>query len=34
MDKSMNKNHLDKIEEICLFAVFMAGLLFMVIYWK
>jgi hypothetical protein len=34
MYNSMNKNHLKKIEEIVLFAVLMAGLLFMVIYWK
>jgi hypothetical protein len=34
MDNSMNKDHLKKIEEIILFVVLMAGLLFMVIYWK
>lgn len=30
----MNKNHLEKIEEIVLFVALVAGLLFMVIYWK
>ncbi len=34
MDNSMNKNLLKKIEEILLFVVLMAGLLFMVIHWK
>jgi hypothetical protein len=34
MDNSMNKNFLKKIEEILLFVVLMAGLLFMVIHWK
>ncbi len=34
MDNSMNKNHLEKIEEIVLFVALLAGLLFMVIYWK
>jgi hypothetical protein len=34
MDNSMNKNHLDKIEEIVMFVALLAGLLFMVIYWK
>jgi len=30
----MKKNNLDKIEEIVLFVALLAGLLFMVIYWK
>ncbi len=30
----MNKDRLDKIEEILLCVVLMAGLLFMVVYWK
>jgi hypothetical protein len=30
----MRKNHLKKLEEILLFAAVMAGLLFMVVYWK
>jgi len=34
MDNSMKKNNLDKIEEIVLFVALLAGLLFMVIYWK
>jgi hypothetical protein len=34
MDNSMNKNHLEKIEEILLCVVLMAGLLFMVVHWK
>ena len=34
MDNSMNNNHLEKIEEIALFVALLAGLLFMVIYWK
>ncbi len=34
MDNSMDKNLLEKIEEILLFVFLMAGLLFMVIYWK
>jgi hypothetical protein len=34
MDNSMNKDQLKKIEEIVLFVALMAGLLFMVIYWK
>ncbi len=34
MDNSMNKNKLGKIEEIVLFVALLAGLLFMVIYWK
>ena len=34
MDKSVNKNHLEKVEEIVLFVALLAGLLFMVIYWK
>jgi len=34
MDNSMNKNHLEKIEEIVLFVALLAGLIFMVIYWK
>ena len=34
MDNSMRKNELKKLEEILLFVVLMAGLLFMVIYWK
>jgi len=34
MDNSMNKNHLEKIEEIVLYVALLAGLLFMVIYWK
>lgn len=34
MDNSMNKNQLEKIEEIVLFVALLAGLLFMVIYWK
>jgi hypothetical protein len=34
MDNSMNKNYLEKIEEIVLFVALLAGLLFMVIYWK
>ncbi len=34
MDNSMNKNHLEKIEEILLFVILMAVLLFMVIHWK
>ncbi len=34
MDNSAKKNDLKKPEEILLFAVLMAGLLFMVIHWK
>jgi hypothetical protein len=34
MDNSMNKNHLEKIEEIVMFVALLAGLLFMVLYWK
>jgi hypothetical protein len=34
MDNSMNKNNLTKFEEILLFAIVMAGLLFMVVHWK
>jgi hypothetical protein len=34
MDNSMKKNDLNKFEEILLFAALMAGLLFMVVYWK
>lgn len=34
MDNSMKKNDLKKFEEILLFAALMAGLLFMVVYWK
>jgi hypothetical protein len=34
MDNSMHKDHVKKIEEILLFVVLMAGLLFMVIYWR
>jgi hypothetical protein len=34
MDNSMNKNNLTKFEEILLFVVVMAGLLFMVVHWK
>ena len=34
MDNSVNKNHLEKVEEIVLFVALLAGLLFMVIYWK
>ena len=34
MDNSMNKKYLAKIEEIVLFVALLAGLLFMVIYWK
>lgn len=34
MYNSMNKNHLEKIEDIFLFVALLAGLLFMVIYWK
>jgi hypothetical protein len=34
MDNSMNKNHMGKIEEILLMVLLMAGLLFMVVYWK
>jgi hypothetical protein len=30
----MNKNNLTKFEEILLFLVVMAGLLFMVVHWK
>ncbi len=34
MDNSARKNDLNKFEEMFLFAVLMAGLLFMVVYWK
>ena len=34
MDNNINKNRLEKIEEIVLFVALFAGLLFMVIYWK
>jgi hypothetical protein len=34
MDNSMNKNHVEKIEEIVLFVALLAGLFVMVIYWK
>jgi hypothetical protein len=34
MDNSMKKNELKKFEEILLFVALMAGLLFMVVYWK
>ncbi len=34
MDNSIKKSHLEKIEEIVLFVALLAGLLFMVIYWK
>jgi hypothetical protein len=34
MDNSINKNHSEKIEEIVIFVSLLAGLLFMVIYWK
>jgi hypothetical protein len=34
MDNSMNKDHVNKIEEILLCVILTAGLLFMVIYWK
>jgi hypothetical protein len=34
MDNSMKKNDLNKFEEILLFVVVTAGLLFMVVYWK
>jgi len=30
----MKQNHSEKIEEILLFVALLAGLLFMVIYWK
>ena len=34
MDNGMKKNDLKKLEEILLFVSVMAGLLFMVAYWK
>lgn len=34
MDNSMNKKQSDKIEEVLLCLFSLAGLLFMVIYWK
>ena len=34
MDNSMNNDRLEKIEEIVLFVVLTAGLLFMILYWK
>ncbi len=34
MDNSMKNNKSDKIEELVLFVVAIAGLLFMVLYWK
>ncbi len=34
MDNSMNNDRMAKIEEIVLFVVLTAGLLFMILYWK
>jgi len=34
MDKSLRKNRLKRIEELCLIVVSMAALIFMVVYWQ